>query len=188
MSVQASCNLFNSVQAAARIHLKVGGYAAFTYGGNMRIGTSGEDPMIEIGRPPETVLITTECMGHKLSLGLTHGRDDPAQDMDDFGFDADSIEGHVVPKGDAILFVEGVGAKVINYKPDNTWDELLVPYVGDMLFYGGKYYGDYSADNDGGVDSAKEESNSVSQAAGSAAPAAGASPAADGTAGLTPAD
>lgn len=146
MNLQTSCNLFNTVQAPMRVYLKVDQFVAITYGCNLRVGTSGEDPIIELMKLPEKVLITPEYMGHKLTLNMNHGRKDPKEEMDDFGFDASSVEGRVAPAGDAILILEE-GIAVINYKPDGSWEQELVPFVGDMLFYGGNYYGDYSADN-----------------------------------------
>jgi hypothetical protein len=130
-----------------RVYLKASYYVAITYCSNLRVGSSGEDPVVELRQFPDKVLITPEHMGHKLVLNMTHGRKDPKEEMEDFGFCASSVEGHVAPTGDAILFLEE-GVKVITYKDDGTWDERLIPFVEDMLFYEGNYYGDYSADND----------------------------------------
>lgn len=150
MNLGPKCKLHNTTQPGITVNLKVDHFAAMTYCSNLRIGISGEDPHVEI-RNPESVLVEPEMPGHKLWLNMTHGRATPKEEMHDFGYGADSVEGHVPPRGDALYFCKE-GVKVINYHATGDgWDELLVPYVEDMLHFEGHYYGDWSADNDGKV-------------------------------------
>lgn len=150
MSIRAQCNLFNGFQPNMDVSMKVGQYLCITYGSNLRLGDSGEDPHTTINVPPEKVLISPETRGHKLTLNMWHGRKTVDEDMEDWGFGADSIEGHVAPRGGTFL-ITSEGVKVLNYKADGTWDEQLIPYDGGLLFFGGNYYGDFSVDNDGKV-------------------------------------
>lgn len=152
MNLGAECNLYNVTQPDMSVHLRAGSFLAITYGGNLRLGVSGEDPFVELRALPDKVLVRPEYSGHKIWLNLWHGRKDPKEQMDEMGFCGNDVEGHVPPTGDVILFVKE-GARVITYdqKAEQGWTEVLVPYVEDMLFYEGNYYGDWSADNDGKV-------------------------------------
>lgn len=152
MNLGAKCNLFNATQANMTVHLRSGCFLAMTYGGNMRLGVSGEDPFLELREVPEKVLVEPEYPGHKLWLNLWHGREKHDEDMDEWGFDASSVEGHVPPKGDVMIFVkEGVRVITFDQQAPGGWTEILVPIVEGMVHFGGNYYGDWSADNDGKV-------------------------------------
>lgn len=152
MSLDSYCKHSNALQAEVTVHLKVEHFLAMTYGGNLRMGVSGSDPYIEMREVKDgAILVHPEMRGHKLWLNLWHGRESTEQEMDDWGFGADTVEGHVPPRGDAMVFCKE-GVKMITYHTNGSgWNELLVPYVEDMLFFGGNYYGDWSADNDGKV-------------------------------------
>lgn len=149
MNLTASCALSNATQPNLTLRLKVKDYVAVTYGCHLRAGNFGEDPHTDLRGMPDKVLIEPERRGHKLTLNMTHGRDKVDQEMDDFGYCAHKVEGHVPPpKGDVILMVKE-GVKIINYHTTGPgWDELLIPYEGDMLRYEGRFYGDWSADNE----------------------------------------
>lgn len=152
MSSSAKCSLYNQTQANMEVHLRRGCYLAMTYGGNLRLGVSGEDPFLELREVPEKVLVEPEFSGHKVWLNLWHGRANPGQSMDEWGFSACDVKGHVPPRGDMIIFVkEGVRIITFDEKAESGWTELVVPFVEDMLFFEGNYYGDWSADNDGTV-------------------------------------
>ncbi len=70
-----------------------------------------------------------------LYLKLFHGRTDPAQNMDDWGFDG--------PVFGPYDFIHTTYACHVKMGRDNgDLDELRI--VGDMIFYDGKYYGDWS--------------------------------------------
>ena len=70
-----------------------------------------------------------------LYLKLFHGRNDPAQDMDDWGFD-----GPVFGPYDFIHTTYACHLKM--GRNDGDIDNLRI--VGDMVFYAGNYYGDWS--------------------------------------------
>ena len=70
-----------------------------------------------------------------LYIRLFHGRNDPAEDMDDWGFDGPVFGPYV-----AIHTTYQCHVKMIQENGD--MDDLMV--VGDLLFYDGKYYGDWS--------------------------------------------
>jgi len=70
-----------------------------------------------------------------LYLKLFHGRNDPAEDMDDWGFD-----GPVFGPYQSIHTTYTYHLKM--NRTDGGMDELRI--VGDMIFYDNKYYGDWS--------------------------------------------
>lgn len=153
MNLHARCNLSNETQADMTVHLKVSHFLAMTYGGNLRLGKCGEDPHVELRTLPEKVLIQSEMPGHKLWLNLSHGRTDPKQDMDGWGFNHNECDNYTGPLRADVFLVVAEGIKAITYHKTETgrWDEVLVPFVEDLLFFEGNYYGDYSVDNDGQV-------------------------------------
>jgi len=70
-----------------------------------------------------------------LCIRLFHGRTNPDQDMDDWGFDG--------PVLDPYQFVHTTYASHVKLgKLDGNCDELLI--YGDMLYYDDCYYGDWS--------------------------------------------
>lgn len=150
MNLAPYCKLSNQLQAVVTVHLKMNHFLAMTYGGNLRMGDTGSDPYIEMRSVKDgAIIVHPEFRGHKLWLNLWHGRATSTEDMEDWGYGADTVEGHVPPRGDAMVFCKE-GVKMINYHAKGDgWDELLVPYVEDMLHFEGHYYGDWSADNDG---------------------------------------
>lgn len=153
MSLSSYCKFCNETQANMTISLKTDWYTSMTYGGSLRVGINGADPFVETRDIPEKVLMEPEMQGHKLLLNMWHGRKEPKEQMQDWGFDANSVEGYVPPEGNLLLFLKD-GVKVITWdeKAEKGWAELWVPMVEDMLFFGGNYYGDWSADNTNGVE------------------------------------
>lgn len=152
MHITAQCNFMNAEQAGMETHLKVGQFLAMTYGGNLRLGLSGEDPFLTLREVPKKALVMPEMPGHKLYLNLWHGRKNRDDEMDEWGFNATDVEGHVAPRGDWFLFAdEGVRIITFDQKAEKGWTEQLIPFDGDMIHFGGNYYGDWSADNDGKV-------------------------------------
>lgn len=150
-SLRAKCNLFNELQPDIEMTLKRGWFAAMTYGSRLRLAETGDDPIMEVKGVPGKTLITPEFAGHKLKLNLWHGRKHPDEQLEDWGFNHNEVEGYTGPPScDAMVFLKE-GVKLVTYKQDGTWDEVLIPFVGDLLFHEGNYYGDYSADNDGSV-------------------------------------
>ena len=71
-----------------------------------------------------------------LYLKLFHGRNDPAKDMDDWGFDG--------PVFGPYQFIHTTYANFIKMgRTDGKMDELRISGP-DMVYYGGSYYGDWS--------------------------------------------
>ena len=75
-------------------------------------------------------------------LKLLHGRDDPDQDMNDWGFD-----GPMLGPFAAVHFTYMCHIRCIAL----DGDELELEYHEDMLVYEGKFYGDFEIANDFGV-------------------------------------
>lgn len=188
MFITAKCRLFNQTQPDAEIALRVDGYAAITYGSDLRIGKAGEDSTITIRTLPAKILITPEYAGHKLWLNLCHGRETLEEDMEDTGYHHDSTEGYTgAPVADAIMFLKH-SVNMITLKPDGTWEEVCIPIIRGMVFYEGNYYGDYSADNDGRVTNAKAEQDGVSPTVPAPDATTAGAPAADPAAVIPPTD
>lgn len=71
-----------------------------------------------------------------LYLKLMHGRDDPGQQMADWGFD-----GPVLGPFEAVHFTYLTHVRC--FPEGNAGDELELCFHDDMLVYEGKYYGDF---------------------------------------------
>jgi len=146
MNLAAKCKLFNALQPMMEVELKRGNYVAVTYCSSLRLGSEGHDPFCSLRVQPDSVLIRPEFDGHQLQLKLFHGRVDKDEEMEDHGFAADSVDGHVHPSGDAIILKKD-GIVVVTYTGD-TYTEQLIQMDGDMVFFDGNYYGDWSVTND----------------------------------------
>lgn len=81
-----------------------------------------------------------------LYLGLFHGRDDPKERMDDWGFNGPAIGPltycHTTYTSNVKIRFEAASDGKKYFDAPNTEFELSVN--GDMLVFGGKYYGDWT--------------------------------------------
>jgi hypothetical protein len=82
-----------------------------------------------------------EALAPGMYLGLFHGRDDPKADMDDWG-----AEGPVI--GPIADFHVTYGGSTFRYKlaaghPLADGDYEWLPLQGDLVQWGGKFYGDF---------------------------------------------
>jgi hypothetical protein len=69
-------------------------------------------------------------------IQLLHGRDDPAKDMDDWGFSGPVLGPFISVR---ITYKEHICC----LRDDPTRSELDLHFVDDLLTYEGKFYGDF---------------------------------------------
>jgi hypothetical protein len=85
-------------------------------------------------------------------LKLMHGRDNPDQQMHDWGFD-----GPVLGPFEAAHFTYATHVRCFPKGSDGDTEALELCYHDDMLVYQGKYYGDFEIAASFGGDSANYE-------------------------------
>lgn len=83
----------------------------------------------------------------KLYVHLYHGRNNPEEQMDDWGFDGPKIGPLIFCHGTyaahlKLEFEQGYEHHAKLFRLDPAFPEI--PYKEDMLFHDGKYYGDFT--------------------------------------------
>jgi hypothetical protein len=71
-------------------------------------------------------------------LKLLHGRDDPRQQMNDWGYD-----GPVLGPFEAVHFTYATHVRCFPQGSDGDSEAMELCYHEDMLVHGGKFYGDF---------------------------------------------
>ena len=147
MNVQNECDIYNRLGSKNEVRLLPECSLSITYGSHLRMFHTEHDELFN-GNHGGTTL-TRSVLGGDVYLHLYHGRDDKAQDMDDWGFDGPKIRAKMVVINTDAKLPECVPENTLAvancvqlFKADGTVE--VVPYVEDMLFYDGKYYGDFS--------------------------------------------
>ena len=75
-------------------------------------------------------------MTKSVYIKLFHGRDDPEQDMDDWGYD-----GPTLGPFEAVCFTYCTHVRC--FTDENNDEELCLSFHDGMLVHDGKYYGDF---------------------------------------------
>ena len=99
--------------------------------------------------PPSTSLVVprgTPLTPGKLYLRLFHGRTDPAQDMNDWGFDG--------PIFGPLCSVHQTYGGALHFYGEDAADECRLSQHEDMIVWDGGYYGDVAIFVAGGRDKA----------------------------------
>jgi hypothetical protein len=87
---------------------------------------------------PASSTIKEEKPGKAVYLMLLHGRDNPDQQMDDWGF-----TGPVLGPFEAVHFTYATHVRCFPKGSDGDAEALELTYHDDMLMHDGKYYGDF---------------------------------------------
>lgn len=126
-------NYLNSNKSDVRICLTKGDWLHTTYKSNLRLGDEEGREILCIPQGSDNCVIEAD-LSREVQLQLTHGRSDPAVDMEDWGT---SYEGPA-------LTAEMVHIKADGYHLVRADGVTMIPYVDDMLHHDGVYYGDVS--------------------------------------------
>lgn len=143
---QAMCLHHNQLQATFGLDLKKDHWVSVTYACHLRLSDREGDPFLETKGLPEIVCVSPSVQPEdaRLFLHLYHGRDTVDEVLDDWGDDARCEEGYPGdPTADAFVITKE-GVTIVNYNTDGTREEVLLPYVNDLIEYRGRYYGDFS--------------------------------------------
>lgn len=136
--MSVSIDYFNKAQPKADVELQPEHWAAMTYGCGLRLGDNDGGEFFSGRRTAlnEDCLISAR-QGGKVQIQLYHGRENPEEQLDDWGFNAeenptaDAV--HLRPEGVYLLDFSGKKARA-----------RLIPFYEDMLVWRGHYYGDIS--------------------------------------------
>lgn len=135
--MQTRINYYNKCQPLIDIELKGTQWAVMTYGSGLRLGNDDGEFISGIRSNMNEDCLLTNGFGGKVTVTLYHGRTTPDEELDDWGFNADQdikADGvHLRPEGLYLLDFSGKKAKA-----------RLIPFHGDLLVWGGNYYGDVS--------------------------------------------
>lgn len=82
------------------------------------------------------VTLATPAQPGKMYLRLFHGRDDPKQTMDDWGYDG--------PRLGPLQWFHTTYGSHLRILSEDEHHEIDLPLVEDMICFEGKYYGDWS--------------------------------------------
>lgn len=133
-------------QPKSQVILDKGRWAHCTYASTLRTGEEDGSELMFTSNPStlSDFIVMSEVPGQWLHLIITHGRYDPAEEMDDWGFDHDSHPAFAShPKAHAIHQKEdGVYLLTFNHPAKPKLE--FIPLVEGLLFYKGAYYGDWS--------------------------------------------
>lgn len=147
MNARDECDIYNRLGTKSEMRLLPECSLSITYGSHLRMFHTDHDSLFD-GTQSGTTLARS-VLGGDVYLHLYHGRDNKDQDMEDWGFDGPKIRAKLVVINTDDKLPEAVPENTLAvancvqlFKADGTVE--VVPFAEDMLFYGGKYYGDFS--------------------------------------------
>jgi hypothetical protein len=144
MNLQTQCDFLNKAQIQTQISLLNDHWLAMTYGSHLRIGTKeGGEILTTWNGIAEDSIVSMEP-GGKVQVTLYHGRNTVDEQLDDWGFGAETTEGFVEhPTADAVRLTTA-GLWLLDFSGKKA-KARLIPFVAkDLLQWGGKFYGDVS--------------------------------------------
>ncbi|QYW06450.1 hypothetical protein uan_038 [Pseudomonas phage UAntarctica] len=135
------CKYVNTHPHSMQVTLEKGEWVAMTYKSTLRAGNENGREFFNIMQGLPSVIISPVA-GHKLKLGLSHGRTDPSEDMEEFGtdYEGEPLTAEIVHFTDAAIMLINTGEDGV------TPVVTTISYFADMILHEGVYYGDPSVE------------------------------------------